>query len=347
MCALWAGTTLNTNRLSTLVDQYTNMTALPAIAKDCGLLFAFLGKPMEDYQTPVAGMGFERLSRVAGDELSVRLLGQVKAVEKVANYTGELAARTVAGKTNLIGRIKIPFTHYADAMDIPSSELDQFVGNEAKTEAWLQTEVAQYIRESILDTWANDLSNSTPALPASDTLGNIAAAIDDGTTTQYYPSNGAGIDRTDAANAWFKSYLKSLSGPVTLSEIRLAKAKIREARGQADLISAPTALYVKLEGAVEAYSQVNYDKRWSEFGGQWCRYAGMTLIQDHRMSTTSIYIYTSKSWIVGQKETRPFKVSEIMRNPAVKAGWLLPFESYLAIGMRHGGQNGVLTNVTG
>jgi hypothetical protein len=328
--------------LSVLINQYLNLVAMPAVARDTGVMFAFLGKPLQQHQAPVDGLQFERQEKITGDQAQIRLLGSLKAVAKVANYTGELAARSVTTNNTSMGAIKFPMTHYADAEDIPSSEIKQFQGDEAKTLAWVQKDLAQRVNESINDTLANDLSNSTPAIPADNTLGTLSAAIDDGNTTATY-----GLDRSDAANSWFRSYVDSTAGPATLERVRMCKAKIREARGVADLLTAPTAIWVKLAGAVEAYTQVNYDSRWSQFGGEWVKYAGMVLVQDHRMSSTSLYVMTSAAWTVVQNDIYPFQVGEMMRNPGVNAGWLLPYEFYLGIFCRHCGQQAKLTNLTG
>lgn len=344
MPGLWTGTSLNTNRLSTLIDNFVNLKAIPAVARDVGLLYAFLGKPTQEHDTPIGGLNFERLEKNSGDNVRVRLLGKVKAIQTVANYTDELNTRSVtssADASTRIGAVAFPLTHYSDGEDVVMSEVDQFTGNEAKTESWME-EIAMQVIESYADTWATGLANSTPATPSATALGTLSAAIDDGVTTATY-----GIDRSDSAHTWFRSYVDSTPGPATLDRIRTCKAKIKEARGKADLIAAPTALWVKLASAVEGYTQVNYDKAWSEFGGDHVRYAGMTLIQEHRMSSTSVYVMTSAAWLVVQKTVKTFNVGQLMVNPGLKGAYYLPHSAYLGIFCRHCGQQAKLTGVTG
>lgn len=341
--AIWAGSSINSNETANLINQFWNAKAIPMIRRKNGLLYAVLGKG-ETGSEPMS-MRFQRESKVSGLAVQFNLMGRLKAINMVADGSGETA--TWGGTvipTNVFGGVTLPLQHYADAEYFPDSELDRFQGDELRTRDWIQQKM-EYLILSFEDSYGTALNTGTAALPGRTSVcpwrHQIAAPTLAGETT--YTTYG--MDRTDSANYDFAGNVQIATGDLTLAKIRTTLNTIKTKGGNATVGLAETTLYGKIQALVEAYTVVNYDETWSKFGGDYVQFAGTKYILEQRMPTQLVGLIDPTSWVFWKRD-KNFTRGGIQVDPSRVATHVLVWGAWQSLYCNKPNSNGLLTGCT-
>lgn len=324
--ALWAGTAFNSNESAMLVNQLASKKAIPMVRKKNGLAYAILGK-MEANSTPGAGTGFKRLKKITGLKIEDKLLGKVPTPTTTAD-ANQIDTATLTFTTDYWGAAEWPLAHYAYPHPIPESELDRFAGEEAKTLSFID-DVFDLVMLGYEKVWGTAFwVAGTSGAPSRTVLGSVPFAIAGNNTTgaANWASNGSSygtITRTDSGNADFRGYYEGSIGDLTLGKIRRAKNQVQLAGGSISFGASGEPVYTKIQQLVEAYTEVTYDKTWSEFGGEYVRYAGTTFTLDNYAGAGLLALLEPETWGLWQKSAGMSK-SGIVYDVSRVATYVLP-----------------------
>lgn len=343
--ALWAGTALNTNELAMLFNQLASRKAIPMVRKNHGLTYALLGK-REKVSAP--GMTkFERLSTISGNKIEQRLLGALRTPNTVAD-ADQFDTVTLSHDADAWGAAEWPLAHYYDTVPVPNSEMDRIRGNEAKTASFVD-EFLEYVMLGYQKAWGTALHVTGVNGTGSRTvLGSVPYAIEgvDGAWTDSSDDYGT-IARDDSGNADFRGQVQSSVGTLTLSKIRTSMFATKAYNGMPSVGVGNGTVMDKVHQLVEAYTVVNYNEKWSEFGGEYVRYAGIDWLYDNDTPSGYAYLLTPETWRIYMKENTPFTESGIVPDVTKKATFVLPTQFWMQCICLHPAQNAVLKGITG
>lgn len=342
--AIWDGSSINTNELNQLINQYWGMKSIPMVRRKNGFLYAILGKGEKGGNEP-SGLKFSRFNKTSGANIQLNLLGSLKTIATVADGTAETT--TWAGTvipSNAFGGITLPLVHYADAEYFPDSEMDRYVGDENRTRGWIAERIDRLIL-SWENTLGNALNTTTAGNPGRTTICPWRHQISDGTSSGESGFATYGLNRSDAGNADFRGNVTVSVGDLTLPKIRTMINTTKTRGGQPSVGLAGTTVYGKVEQLVEAYTHVNYDESMSKFGGAYVRYAGMTYILEQRMGAALLGGIDPDSWALWLRD-KPFSGSGIVQDPSRVATQVLNWGAWVGIYCNDPGRNFLMTGIT-
>src|SRR5947199_5780584 len=170
MAGLWTGTSLNNNVLAQVFNQLYNTKAIEMVRKENGLLYAILGKSWRD-ANPKTGVKFERMEKITGNSIEVKLLGVLDTISTVADGSAELATQTPTYTSNMFGSATFDLTHYAQTKGIPSSEYNRIQGKEAKTLKYVD-DVFNQVMLSLEKTIGDGINSTATNIPDRTHLGS-------------------------------------------------------------------------------------------------------------------------------------------------------------------------------
>jgi hypothetical protein len=340
--ALWNGSSLNNNVLAQVFNQLFNTKAIEIVRKENGLLYAILGKSWQDANSPT-GVSFERLERISGNQIEVKLLGALDTITTVADGAAELATSSPAFTNNMFGSVTFDLTHYAQTKGIPSSEYNRIQGKEAKTLKYVD-DVFNQVMLSIENTIGNGINATASNGPSRTVLGNWPQAVSDGVSSGETAYAVYGLDRSDNANVDFRGSVGVSTGDLTLGKIRSLKNTIRTKGGKNQLGIAETSVFTKLQLLVEAYTEIESSQDWSQFGGEYVQYGKTRYILDQRAPTQQMAIIDPESWVFYQNMIN-FTDAGFARAPHLVAGYVLPWECYCQLICLQPSRNGKLTGI--
>ena len=338
--ALWNGTTLNNNVLAQVFNQLFNTKAIEMVRHENGLLYAILGKSWRD-SNPNVGTQFERLERISGNQIEVKLLGALDTISTVADGSAELASSTPAYTSNMFGSATFDLTHYAQTKGVPSSEYNRIMGKEAKTVKYVD-DVFNQVLLSLENQIGNDLGGSNA--PARTTLGGWQYAVSDGVSSGESSYSSYGLARSDSANVDFRSYVNPNTGDLTLGKIRYVKNQNRVHGGKNQIGLAEISVFTKIQQLVEAYTVIESNSDWAEFGGEYVQYGKTRYIMDQRGPTGVMGILDPESWVFYQNMIN-FTEAGFIRAPHLVAGYVLPWECWCQLICLQPSRNGKLTGI--
>lgn len=341
--ALWAGTTLNNNLLASVFTQLYSKKLVPMCVKANALLYAVLGMTWQDTD-PKYGVSFERLKRISGEKVEIRLMGALPQSSKVANGSAELATATPSYDNDRVGAVKFDWAHYYDVYGVPSTEYNKIEGNEAKTLDWID-ETFEMISLGLENDLGNDMNGTGYDGPDDEALGNWRQAVSDGVTTGETNYATYGLDRSDSANADFRGTVSNLTGDLTLKKIRTLKNQISPKGGNSALGIGGTTVYTKVQTILEAYTVVESDPGWTQFGGEWVQYGRTKFVHEHRAPSGVLGLLDPRSWIYYEKRHN-FLKSGLIPAPWLKTAYVLPWEMYAQFLCKKPNSNGILTDIT-
>ena len=333
--ALWNGSAINTNETAMVFNQLANMKAIAMVRNKHGFLYAVLGK-QETGSTPGAGTGFQRLKKISGKKIEVKLLGKLASPGTVADGSAEVATETLTHTTDYWGAAEFDLAHYVYKHPVPHSELMRFMGDEAKTASYLD-EVFQLVMLSYEKVWATALS--TAAAPSRTVLGGWNFAVDDDNT---YGT----IDRTDSTNADFQGVVKASTGDLTLPKIHTEMDNVRVNGGRVSLGVAGATVYGKIRQLIQPYTQVTYDKDWTEFGGEHIRYAGVSFTLDPDCPTQTLGLLEPESWLLYMDKDTAFTSSGLVHDISRVSTHVLPTEFWMQLICKSPNHNARMEGIT-
>lgn len=332
MAGLWTGSAINSTETATVFNQLWNLTAVEQVRKKNGFLYAILGK-QETGATPDAGVSFQRMEKITGKNIEVKLLGKLKSIAAVADgYATESVAGTATNTADYWGAAEFALTHYKDIHALPESEVDRYAGDELKTANHLD-QVFRMLVLSMENQWAS--SSSTygglwdTKNAARTTLGGVQWAVSDGVSSgeTAYASYGT-IDRSDAGNADFRAYVGTGTGDLTLNKIQTAQNTAIGQGGMPRVAMAHTTPYTKVQSLVQSYTHTVFEEDWSRFGGTWCEFSGMKFILDQRMPATILVGIDPESWVWYQRDI-DFTKQGVVHVPTYVGSYVLNYGAWV------------------
>ncbi len=319
--ALWNGTDLNKTALASMFNQmWTKNGAISIVRKANGLLYAVMDKSWEP-APPRDGFSIKRMTKVSGNQIEVRLRGKNETLSTVADGAAELSAPAMIYSDNTFGAAKFDLTHYANKYGVPDSEYDRIVGDESKTKSFVADKMLS-ITEDHENEWGNQINGAQVGFTRTQ-MGSWIHAVSDGVTTgeTSYATYGL-INRTDAANADFRGVVNYLNRTMTLADIVSTRNLTRKNGGNVKLLLSETTVYSALESKLmNTQVVVNYDEKWSQFGGQYWRFAGMVGVMEHRMPTGVLGGLDTDTWAFWMDDKKPFSGDRtLIVDPSIAAG---------------------------
>lgn len=340
MAGLWTGTALNNNVLAQVFNQLFNTKAIEMVRKENGLLYAILGKSWHD-ANPNLGSQFERLEKISGNQIEVKLLGVLDTINYVTDGSAELATATPQYTANMFGAATFDLAHLAQTKGIPSSEYNRIQGKEAKTLKYVD-DVFNQVMLSLENRIGNDI-NGTNA-PARNAIGGWPYAVSDGVSSGETGNAAYGVDRSDAGNVDYRGSVTVNTGDLTLGKIRALKNTIRTKGGKNQLGIAETSVFTKLQMLVEAYTEIESNEEWAQFGGEYVQYGKTRYVLDQRAPTQTLGIIDPESWVFYQNMIN-FTDQGFIRAPHLVAGYVLPWECWCQLICVQPSRNGKLTGI--
>lgn len=349
MAGLWTGTAINSNATAMVFNQLFNKKALPMVRKKNGLLYKVLGKE-EVFSNPSAPTGFQRLKKVTGKNVEVKLLGKLRnsgsgaQLQTVSDGSSEVASATADYDSALFGAAEFSLAHYAHKYAIPHSELDRFAGDEAKTASYIDDifDMLVYTMEDVVGTAINTAQNC-----ARTTIGGWPWAVSDGQSSgeSSYASYGT-IDRSDTGNNNFDAYVLPNTGTLTLGAIRTVQDNVAANGGNPSLGIAAVTVYGLVRQLVEQYTIVQYNADKTEFGGKYFSYDGIDFVLDQRAPSAVLGLLEPESWAFYMNEYN-FTKGGIINDPSLVASYSINWGFWCQFIATAPSHNGKLTGVTG
>lgn len=346
--AIWNASALNTNMLSGTFNQLFNTKALDSVRKNNGLLYAILGKRWIDNRAPTMP-SFERLDRITGSQVEVRLLGKLATISAIVEGSGETASSTPNYDAAKFGAAVFPWTHYASTEEIPSSEYERIRGDEAKTINYID-DVFNYIMLSLEAQIGNDMnSNQSSNAMASNYMGTWQWAVSDGVTAgeSGYATYGT-ITRADSANTFFRGNVFASVGDLTLGKVQYAQNTAATYGGDPKFGIAPLAIFTKIRQLLEQYGHWNQndvsDEGWLEFGGVWSNYGGIKFILEDRSTAGTLGLIDPTTWTFYMRMVN-FTDQGFVRAPHLVAAYVLPWECWTQLICTMPTRNAKLTGI--
>ena len=346
--ALWNGTDLNKTALASMFNQmWTKDGAISIVRKANGLLYAIMDKSWEP-APPREGYSIKRMTKVSGNQIEVRLRGKNEALATVADGAQELATAPTLYSDNTFGGAKFDLTHYANRYGVPDSEYDRIVGSEAKTKSFAADRMMA-VTEDHENEWGNQINGAQVGFTRTQ-MGSWIHAVSDGVTTgeAAYKTYGL-IDRSDPANADFRGLVNYKNGVLTLADIVTTRNLTRKNGGKTDILLAETTVYSQLETKLmNTQVVVTYDDKWSQFGGQFWRFAGMVGIMEHRMPTGVLGGLDTSTWAFWMDDKKPFSGDRtLIVDPSIAAGRVILPRFWTQLLCNKPNSNFKITGITG
>lgn len=288
--ALWAGTAINTDELTTVFNRLFNRKLIDQVSDKKGLLEVIMGKPSPN-PDKAGAKAFQRIRGIpTGKDIEVKLLGSYKSIGTIADGAAEVAS-TVGAVVEKYGAAVFAPTHYNDQHWIPASQYQRYKGDEAKTLNFIQDEY-DWLIASFRETLAAGVSGTANQLRLS--LGSWEYAV---TNDNTYGT----IDRSDAGNIDFRGLEKDTFGAFTLDKLQTEYTTLKAQEGYPDVMVAVGTVYnfVIRELRNEGTLIVNYgsDGRVGA-GGSSFAWQGMDLILDPHTSAETLGLLESKSFVM-------------------------------------------------
>ena len=319
--AIWAGSAINTDELTMVVNQVYNQKFIDQVTENQGYARYALGKP--DREAGVRAPAFEKLKSYTGKNIEVKLLGNLQQFDTLADGAPEVAS-TVGVVTEKYGAAEFAPTHFYKAHWVPKSQWKRFRGQEAKTLNFVQDEY-DWLMKSWMDTLDTGMTSTNNQARA--TLGGWEYAVDDSTT---YDSYGT-ITRSDAGNVDFRAYVKSSFGAFTLDALQVEVTTGRGNGANPNVAVAGEAVFNYFVKACRDEGTLinNYGSNGRvEAGGTQFSWNGMDLLFAKRTTAGVLGILDSRTFFVYMDEEG--MENEIMVDRSKKAALMFSMEAWVA-----------------
>lgn len=345
--ALWANSAINTTATAMLFNQLWDEKSIPMVRKKNGFVYLLLGKK-EVGSTPGMPQGWNRMKKVSGLKVEVRLLGKLDTINKTADgIATEGATVTPVNSGDYYGASTFALTHLTQTFGILHSELALIKGKEAKTANFLGEVFDRMMLsyENVLGTDLHATGASTD--PTRTTLGSWNWAVSNGLVADSedtYASYG-GIDRSDSANADFRSVVTSSTGDLTLKKIRTNRNLVIANGGTPNCGIAGTTVYGKVQDLVEPYTHVTFDPKMSDFGSDYVGFSNIMFTMDQRAPTQTLGLLEPDSFAWYEQKDGNSN-SGVTWDPSRVSLSVVLFENWAQLICLCPSHNGKLTGIT-
>lgn len=336
--AIWDSTTLNTDALASAVNKWDDLNLVPIVVKRNALLYAMMGLGKEgNAETPNWSSIFKKDYEVQGNNLVVRLLGELETISTLADAS-QLDAVSWNNNPNAIGAAVFAWTHYSHNEAVRDSEYDLIVGNEARTASYMQDvmERLKLSRQNTLGTAINSTNDQ-----ARTTLGGWEFACD---STGTYGTISKGGDNADWAGNE-----TDVAGAGDLDDLDNMKVDIQQDGGNATVGVAAKVPFNKIKQEQRGYAAA-IPSSWKMYeGGGLVHYDGTTYALETRCTSTVVGMFTPEHFRLYRKgdgaevQVLPKDVMMALLKGA-KLGFAI--REWLAFICRHPGAQGKLTGWT-
>ena len=335
--AIWDSSGLNTDALASAVNKWDDLNFVPAIVKRNALLYAMMGlSGVGDTEVPNWNGIFKKDFQVQGNNLNVRILGELESISTLAD-ANQADAVSWNNNTNRLGAAVFAWTHYSHNEVVRDSEYDLIKGNEARTASYME-DTMQALRYSRQDTIGTAINGTNDQ--ARTTLGGWEFAVD---------STGTYGGLVKSSNTFFAGNETDVAGAVDLDDLDALKLDILQDGGNPSVGLANKVPYNKLRQEARGYAQA-VPSSWRMYeGGGLLHYDGTTYAFEHRMTATVIGMLTPEHFRLYRKDDGA-EISVVPENvmKALLKGAKLGFtiREWMAFICRHPGAQGKLVGIT-
>lgn len=288
--ALWNGTTLNTNALSSNINKWFSNNAIPMVVKRNAFLYALKNKETGPYG--MAGSRIKTAKMVNGNALNVRLMGKMPTFTGLAD-ANQTDALSISWVTDAFGAANFAWSHFYHPEPIVMSELKLIRGDEARTNGWLDDIMMKVTRgwEATL----GDAINGTNTA-ARTTIAGWRWGSSDGVSTgeTAYATYGT-LDRSDSGNVDFRGNVRYLTGgDLKLDDFVALKTDILADNGNPDFSVVGQTGFLKLEQEIRGSVQIP-NKDWDAYRGDKMFSHGIAICFESRCGTTELGMFDSEA----------------------------------------------------
>jgi len=337
--AIWDGGSLNTDALSSAVNKWMELNFTPIVVKRNALLYAMMGLngPSGNKEVPNWNNVFKKDYQVQGNNLVVRLLGELETINTLAD-ANQLDAVSWNNNPNAIGAAVFPWTHYSHNEAIRDSDYDLIQGNEARTASYVE-DVLTRIRLSWQKTIGDGINSTNDQ--ARTTLGGWEYAVD--ATGTYGTLTRAGDNPDWSGNE------TDVGGPGDLDDIDDMRADIQVDGGNASVGVCGKVPFNKIKQELRGYASA-VPTSWNMYeGGGLVHYDGITFALEQRCTSSVVGLFTPEALRLYMKDEK-MQIDTIPQDlmkgllKGAKVGFAL--RAWMAFVVKHPAMCGKLTGWT-
>lgn len=314
------GSTANiTGILSDAFPQVLNQTAIPIIAKNRPFLHMILGKPIPPQGIEPSVMdkqpdqpNFERMTRLDGNQVELRLLGAVDEPQFVGMTTAEQFTAVAPSYTEKRFSAKFNIAQLVFVYDVPMVKLKQVAGSAAKCGSFLREEsiaIAQGFEQML----ARNVNSNGDATDKTCTGWQLPLG---GATGSYL-----NLDLSDTGNVDFVAQQDNVAGAMTFSRILNAQTLSINAGGNPDFAVCNITDYNGIGKIVEGkFVPTTNDETWRAFKGNYIQVRQTQYLLDQYQTTSGTIPYFDSRTIQSWMNMTGFEMNSMNRNDQVLSG---------------------------
>lgn len=338
--AIWDGSALDTDALSSNVNKWMDLNYVPIVVKRNALLYSMMGinGPGGNAEVPNWNSLISKDYTVQGNNLVVRILGELETISTLAD-ANQLDAVTWNNNPNRFGAAVFPWTHFSHNEAIRDSEYDLIKGNEARTNDYMQD-----CLNALVESWRDIIGtaiNSTND-QARTTLGGWEYAVD--ATGTYGTLTRAGQNPNWSGNE------TDVAGALSLDDLDNMKTDIQADGGSATIGLANKVPFNKIKAETRGYAQA-VPSSWKMYeGGGLVHYDGTTYAYESRCTSTVVGLFTPSTLRYYQKDekTEVQTLSQEVMMALLKGAKVgFAIRQWNAFVCKNPGANGKIVGVTG
>ena len=308
-----------TGILADAFPQVLNSTAIPIVAKNRPFLHMILGKPVPPQGIDPSMMdkqpnlpNFERLTRLDGNQVELRLLGTVDEPQFVGMTTAEQFTPVAPNYTEKRFSAKFNIAQVVYVYDVPMVKLKQVAGDAAKCGSFLKEE-AVATANGIEQFLARAVNSNGDATDKTVTGWRLPLG---GATGSYL-----NIDLSDAGNVDFVAQQHNVNGTMNFKHIMNAQSLSWNAGGDVDFAVCNITDYQGIAQIVEGkFVPTTNDQQWRQFGGRYLQVRGTQYLLDNYHATSGTIAYMDSRQIAAWMGIDGFTAQGMSRNNQVLSG---------------------------
>lgn len=329
-----------------MTNQLWGAKAIDMVRDQNALWYALTGKRwLETNGVGGVQVKHERLNKISGYQVKLRLLGVLNSVATVADGSAELAAASRVWANNYFGAAVFDLTHYAQTDAIPSSEFNRIKGKEAETSGFVAERFNQIVL-SLENTLGTAIHATTASGFARGTLGNFRHACSDGVSSgeTSYATYGT-LDRSDSANADIRGVVTPSTGILSMEKIQLHQNQIADNYRHPDIGVGDVTTITEIQGLLNGYTFIESDEDWKKFAGRYVQIGATRYLMDGKCQANLLYHINSDTWGLWENEMG-LSTDGFFKDPNAVAGYIMPWEYWCAVICNRPKANGILTGIT-
>lgn len=318
---LFNGSAINSPETAFMFNQMATTESLPIWRRRCCGVAVLTGKPLEGDEHEGQ---FSNNERVDGRKVEVTINGTPRTLTGVADGAAERATANLVGVDGY-GAMEFDIAHLKDILPIEESKVARYDGADTKKLSSFYDEMFKLAMASVEDTLEQMLfATGAGKGPSRTVVGSLNHAISDGVSAGEtdYASYGT-IDRTDAANIDFRSYVAQVP-TLSLDDIGLASAFVSTRKGMTRAALAGMAVYQRVRALCEGMLDAEMDGDFIDFSGAKFRYAGITFMLGAYVTPQTLFGLDPDGFHTAQSN-QPMTREGIVRDPSRVATYVMHY----------------------